>query len=82
MNDPEQDGAGGGQAIRVAVVDDQELFRRGLTMLLAAEPGVQVVGEAGDGLEGTSLAATAAPEPPDDPPAMWARAWGLRDGPS
>jgi DNA-binding NarL/FixJ family response regulator len=31
-------------------------------MLLAAEPGVEVVGEAGDGLEGTSLAATAAPD--------------------
>ena len=44
------------------VVDDQELFRRGLTMLLAAETGVEVVGEAGDGLEGTSLAATAAPD--------------------
>ena len=43
-------------------MDDQELFRRGLTMLLAAEPGVEVVGEAGDGLEGTSLAATAAPD--------------------
>ena len=50
------------EPIRVLVVDDQELFRRGLTMLLAAEPGVEVVGEAGDGLEGTSLAATAAPD--------------------
>ncbi len=50
------------EPIRVLVVDDQELFRRGLTMLLAAETGVEVVGEAGDGLEGTSLAATAAPD--------------------
>ena len=31
-------------------------------MLLAAEVGIEVVGEAGDGLEGTSLAATAAPD--------------------
>ncbi len=50
------------EPIRVLVVDDQELFRRGLTMLLAAEPGVEVVGEAGDGLEGTALAASVAPD--------------------
>ena len=36
-------------AVRVVVVDDQELFRRGLTMLLGVEPGIEVVGEAGDG---------------------------------
>ena len=46
----------GSSDIRVLVVDDQELFRRGLTMLLGAEPGVEVVGEAGDGVEGTLLA--------------------------
>ncbi len=44
------------------MVDDQELFRRGLTMLLAVEPGLEVVGEAGDGLEGTTLAESAAPD--------------------
>jgi DNA-binding NarL/FixJ family response regulator len=46
----------------VLVVDDQELFRRGLTMLLGVEPGIEVVGEAGDGVEGTALAETAAPD--------------------
>jgi DNA-binding NarL/FixJ family response regulator len=46
----------------VLVVDDQELFRRGLTMLLAAEPTLEVVGEAGDGVEGTNLAAGVAPD--------------------
>ena len=51
-----------GEPIRVLVVDDQELFRRGLTMLLAAEPGIEVVGEAGDGVEGTSLASSVAPD--------------------
>ena len=30
------------------VVDDQELFRRGMTMLLMAEPDIEVVGDAGD----------------------------------
>ena len=51
----------GREPIRVLVVDDQQLFRRGLTMLLAVEPGLEVVGEAGDGVEGTQLAETAAP---------------------
>ena len=46
----------------MSVVDDQELFRRGLTMLLAIEPGIEVIGEAGDGVEGTTLATTAAPD--------------------
>ncbi|MDO9456126.1 response regulator transcription factor [Nocardioides sp.] len=50
------------EPIRVLVVDDQQLFRRGLTMLLAVEPGLEVVGEAGDGIEGTTLAETAAPD--------------------
>jgi DNA-binding NarL/FixJ family response regulator len=54
--------AGGADAIRVIIVDDQELFRRGLTMLLAAEPDIEVVGEAGDGQEGVALAESAAPD--------------------
>jgi DNA-binding NarL/FixJ family response regulator len=51
-----------GDPIRVAVVDDQELFRRGLTMLLGVEEDIEVVGEAGDGIAATDLVATAAPE--------------------
>jgi DNA-binding NarL/FixJ family response regulator len=50
------------EPIRVLVVDDQELFRRGLTMLLAVEPGIEVVGEAGDGVEGTELATSSVPD--------------------
>jgi DNA-binding NarL/FixJ family response regulator len=50
------------EPVRVLVVDDQELFRRGLTMLLAVESGIEVVGEAGDGVEGTALAESAAPD--------------------
>ncbi len=34
--------------IRLLVVDDHTLFRRGLVALLASEPNLQVVGEAGD----------------------------------
>ncbi len=48
--------------IRVLVVDDQELFRRGITMLLSAEDGIEVVGEAGDGVEGTQLAVSTMPD--------------------
>ncbi|MFD1948189.1 response regulator [Nocardioides aestuarii] len=50
------------EPIRVLVVDDQELFRRGLTMLLSSEEGIEVVGEAGDGVEGTTLAESIAPD--------------------
>jgi DNA-binding NarL/FixJ family response regulator len=44
------------------VVDDQELFRRGLAMLLAAEDDIDLVGEAADGHEATALAAAVAPD--------------------
>ncbi len=50
------------EPVRVLVVDDQELFRRGLTMLLGIEPGIEVVGEASDGAEGTQLAISTAPD--------------------
>ena len=62
MVDPEQRPRTGGEPIRVAVVDDQELFRRGLTMLLGVEDDIDVVGEAGDGVAATELAATAVPD--------------------
>ncbi|WP_370290402.1 response regulator [Nocardioides sp.] len=51
-----------GEPVRVVVVDDQELFRRGLTMLLGIEDGIEVIGEAGDGAEGVSLVAATAPD--------------------
>ncbi|MEP6816511.1 MAG: response regulator transcription factor [Marmoricola sp.] len=50
------------EPIRVVVVDDQELFRRGLTMLLGVEPDIEVVGEAGDGLSAAQLVADVVPD--------------------
>ncbi|MFE0138528.1 response regulator [Streptomyces sp. NPDC059037] len=47
---------------RVLVVDDQFLIRAGLVGLLRAAPGVDVVGEAGDGAEAVELAATTRPD--------------------
>jgi len=41
--------------IRVAVVDDEALVRRGLTLLLRLEPDLEVVGEAADGTAAVSL---------------------------
>ncbi len=41
--------------IRVVIVDDQTLFRAGLVRLLASQPGLRVVGEAGDGEEAVRL---------------------------
>jgi DNA-binding NarL/FixJ family response regulator len=48
--------------IRVLIVDDQNLVRMGFRMLLDAEPGVHVVGEAADGAEGVRLAARERPD--------------------
>lgn len=62
MVDQEQPSEAGDEPIRVIVVDDQELFRRGLTMLLGVEEDIKVVGEAGDGIAATDLAATAVPD--------------------
>ena len=48
--------------IRVAVVDDQELVRSGFVVLLRASPGIEVVGEAGDGVEAIELARRTSPD--------------------
>jgi len=41
--------------IRLLVVDDQALIRSGLRMILDAEPGLRVVGEAADGREAVEI---------------------------
>ncbi|MDG4766329.1 response regulator transcription factor [Solwaraspora sp. WMMD406] len=42
--------------IRVVVADDQEIVRTGLTMILDAQPGIDVVGAAADGRRAVDLA--------------------------
>jgi DNA-binding NarL/FixJ family response regulator len=41
--------------IRVVIVDDQSLVRAGFRMVLASQPDIEVVGEAGDGVEALRL---------------------------
>jgi DNA-binding NarL/FixJ family response regulator len=50
------------EPIRVVVVDDEELFRRGLVMLIGAEPDLAVVGEASSGREAVEICSVASPD--------------------
>jgi DNA-binding NarL/FixJ family response regulator len=48
--------------IRVLLADDQELLRLGFRMILEAENGIEVVGEASDGAQAVELAAQCHPD--------------------
>ena len=48
--------------VRVLVVDDQSMVRAGFRLLLADEPGIEVVAEAGNGLEAVAQAARFRPD--------------------
>ena len=48
--------------IRVVLVDDQALFRAGIRMLVASQPDLEVVGEAGDGREAIEVVRTTRPD--------------------
>ncbi|NNF65627.1 MAG: response regulator transcription factor [Acidimicrobiia bacterium] len=49
-------------SIRVLVADDQELVRTGLSMILNAQPGIEVVGLAADGAEAVRMALDLRPD--------------------
>ena len=48
--------------IRVLVADDQELVRSGLAMILDAQPGIEVVGQAADGRQAVEMARRLRPD--------------------
>lgn len=49
-------------AIRVLIADDQALIRRGMSLILAAEADIEVVGQAADGIEAVELALQLKPD--------------------
>ena len=48
--------------IRVVLVDDQALFRAGIRMLVASQPDLEVVGEAGNGQEALDVIRATRPD--------------------
>jgi two-component system NarL family response regulator len=50
------------ESLRVIIVDDHALFRRGLQMVLEQEPDIEVIGEAADGHEAIEKAQELMPD--------------------
>jgi DNA-binding NarL/FixJ family response regulator len=48
--------------IRVLIADDQQMVRQGFTVLLNAHPGIEVVGQAVDGLDAVAQVAELSPD--------------------
>jgi NarL family two-component system response regulator LiaR len=49
-------------SIRVLIADDHAILRKGIRALLSTEPGIEVVGETGDGLETVAQAHALRPD--------------------
>lgn len=49
-------------SVRVVVAEDQALVRAGLVTILSTDPGIEVVGQAGDGEHAVALARTTLPD--------------------
>jgi NarL family two-component system response regulator LiaR len=50
------------ETIRILIADDHAIVRKGLRTLIASEPGMEIVGEAGDGAEAVEKARTLHPD--------------------
>jgi DNA-binding NarL/FixJ family response regulator len=50
------------EAVSVLIADDQRLVRTGFRVILASEPGIDVVGEAANGVEAVDLARSRQPD--------------------
>ncbi|GAA1229083.1 response regulator transcription factor [Kitasatospora nipponensis] len=48
--------------IRVVIADDDALLRAGVALVLGSEPGIEVVGQAGDGLQAVELCRVVLPD--------------------
>jgi DNA-binding NarL/FixJ family response regulator len=51
-----------GQVIRVLLADDEAMIRAGVKAILSADPGIEVVAEAGDGRDAVELARAHRPD--------------------
>jgi NarL family two-component system response regulator LiaR len=52
----------GAMPVRVLIADDHRVVRRGLSLVLALDPEIEVVGEAGDGVEAVERARELRPD--------------------